>query len=266
MSRLSRDIRELLSEQVHYHELLLRLTGRDVRVRYKQSLMGFGWAIFMPVFNTVLFSVIFTRVAPLDTGATPYPVYAYTGLMFWNAFSTAVRAASTSLSGNAVFVTKIYFPREILPFSIILGSLVDLAIAGTVLTGLLIYYGIVPAYTILLVPAILLVQVAFTAAVSLVVSMANLYLRDVKYIFEVVVNLWMFATSVVYPVEAVGGKLGTLMEWNPMTPIIGAYRRTILEGRVPDERLVLVAAVTLVFLAVAWVGFHRAEFKFAEYV
>ena len=266
MSRLLRDIRELLAEQVHYRELLLRLTGRDVKVRYKQSLLGFGWAIFMPVFNTVLFSVIFTRVAPLPTGPIPYPVYAYTGLMFWNAFATAVKAASVSLSGNATFVTKIYFPREILPFSIILGSLVDLAISATILVGLMIYYGIAPAATVLLVPAVLVVQVAFTAAVSLAVSMANLYLRDVKYIFEVVVNLWMFATSVVYPVEAVGGKLGAIMQWNPMTPIIGAYRQTILEGRLPDERLVLVALLTLVFLAVAWVGFHRAEFKFAEYV
>lgn len=266
MNRLLADIREMLHEQVQYFELLVRLTDRDVKVRYKQSILGFGWAIFMPLFNTVLFSVIFTRVAPLDTGAIPYPVFAYTGLMFWNAFATAVRTASTSLSGNAVFVTKIYFPREILPFSIILGSLVDLAVSATILVGMMVYYGIAPSPVILLVPAILVVQIAFTAAVSLTVSMANLYLRDVKYIFEVVVSMWMFATSVVYPVEAVGGRIGALLQWNPMTPIIGAYRRTILEGQLPDERLLVVAAGTLVFLGVSWLVFHRAEFKFAEYV
>lgn len=266
MGRLLNDVRELLREQVQYHELLFRLTERDVKVRYKQSLLGFGWAIFMPLFNTALFSIIFTQVAPLDSGDIPYPVYAYTGLMFWNAFATAVRSASTSLSGNAVFVTKIYFPREILPFSIILGSLVDLAVSATILVLLMIYYGIAPAPTVLLVPFILLVQVAFTAAVSLVVSMANLYLRDVKYIFEVVVSMWMFATSVVYPVEAVSGRIGTVLQWNPLTPIIGAYRRAIFEGLWPDERLVVVAVGTLIFLGVSWVLFHRAEFKFAEFV
>ena len=112
------DVSEMLTEQYEYRELLYRMTARDLIVRYKQAAMGFGWAVFMPLVNTVLFSVIFTRVAPLNTDV-PYPIFAYTGLMFWNFFSSALRFAVTSVSSNAMLVTKVYFPREIFPFSAI---------------------------------------------------------------------------------------------------------------------------------------------------
>ena len=188
----------MLREQVEYRELLYRMTARDLLVRYKQSVMGFGWAVFMPLVNTLLFSVIFTRVAPLNTDM-PYPVFAYTGLLFWNCFASSLRFAVISLSGNAVLVTKIYFPREIFPFSAILVCLVDLAVGSTILIGMMAYYQIAPTWTILYVPLLLLVQVIFTAGIGLLIAMANLFLRDVKYLFEIVLTVWMFATSVVYP-------------------------------------------------------------------
>src|SRR5262245_49139455 len=131
-SRLVADVSEMVAEQYEYRELLYRMTARDLIVRYKQAVMGFGWAIFMPLVNTVLFSVIFTRVAKLDTDV-PYPIFAYTGLMFWNFFASALRFSVGSLSSNATLVTKVYFPREIFPFSAILVCLVDLGVSSTVL-------------------------------------------------------------------------------------------------------------------------------------
>ncbi len=263
-ARVLSDFREMLREQVEYRELLYRMTARDLLVRYKQSVMGFGWAVFMPLVNTLLFSVIFTRVAPLNTDM-PYPVFAYTGLLFWNCFASSLRFAVISLSGNAVLVTKIYFPREIFPFSAILVCLVDLAVGSTILIGMMAYYQIAPTWTILYVPLLLLVQVIFTAGIGLLIAMANLFLRDVKYLFEIILTVWMFATSVVYPVDQVGGKLGALLTLNPMTPIIDGYRATILRGQPPDVGpLALAAALAVVTLAVGWLSFHRAEYQFAE--
>ena len=263
-SRLAQDVSEMLAEQWEYRELLIRMTARDLLVRYKQAVMGFGWAVFMPIVNTVLFSVIFQTVAPLKTDV-PYPVFAYTGLMFWNFFASALRFCVSSLSSNAVLVTKVYFPREIFPFSAILVCLVDLAVAAVLLVGLMVYYRIPVHATLLWVPVILLVQVIFTAGIGLIIAMANLFLRDVKYLFEVVLTVWMFATSVVFPLEGVGGRLGSLLRLNPMTPIIDGYRATILRGELPNLTALAVASVlAVVTLAIGWLMFHRAEFRFAE--
>jgi len=264
MARLTQDVSEMLREQVEYRELLYRMTARDLLVRYKQSVMGFGWAVFMPLVNTALFSVIFTRVAPISTDV-PYPVFAYTGLLFWNCFASSLRFAVISLSSNAMLVTKIYFPREIFPFSAILVCLVDLAVGSTILIGMMTYYQITPTWTILYVPVLLLVQVIFTAGIGLLIAMANLFLRDVKYLFEIVLTVWMFATSVIYPLENIGGRLGVLLQLNPMTPIIDGYRATILRGQTPDFAAVAIAgALAVVTLAVGWLIFHRAEYQFAE--
>lgn len=265
MKQLRTDLREMFREQFDYRELLLRMTTRDLMVRYKQSVMGFGWAIFMPLVNTVLFTVIFTRVARLDVGI-PYPLFAFTGLLFWNCFAASLRFSVNSLSGNAVLVTKIYFPREIFPFSAIMVCLVDLAVGSTILIGLLVYYQVPPTPAMLFVPVLLFIQVLFTAGIALLVSMANLFLRDVKYLFEMVLTIWMFATSVVYPVDRIGGNLGAFLKLNPMTPIIDGYRATILHGQLPDLGLLAAAAVlSVVTLFIGWLIFHRAEYRFAEF-
>jgi ABC-2 type transport system permease protein/lipopolysaccharide transport system permease protein len=255
----------MFREQYEYRELLYRMTAKDLLVRYKQAVMGFGWAIFMPIVNTILFSVIFTRVATLET-EVPYPIFAFTGLLFWNFFASALRFSVTSLAGNATLVTKVYFPREIFPFSAILVSLVDTLVGAVILVLLMIYYQYPPAPTLFFLPVLLLIQIFFTAGIALLISMANLFLRDVKYIFEMVVTVWMFATSVVYPVGLVGGKLGTLLQLNPMTPIIEGYRSVILLGVLPDVLpLAVAAAIAVVTLFVGWLIFHRAEYQFAEF-
>ena len=266
MRTLRADVGELLREQLDYRELLLQVTMRDLRLRYKQTVMGFGWAVFMPLVNTAVFSVIFTRVAPIDTGV-PYPLFAFCGLLVWNFFSSTLRFAVNSLTGNIPLVTKVYFPREILPLSAMFVALIDQLVGSTVLVALMMYFGVVATPMLVFLPVVLLVQLAFTFGVSLMLAMANLFYRDVKYLFEVVITVWMFATSVLYPMELLGGKAARLAQINPMTPIIDGYRDVLLYGRSPFDGPFAVAAVIAVgCLAAGWLSFHRAEFRFAENV
>jgi ABC-type polysaccharide/polyol phosphate export permease len=264
MNQLISDVREMLVESVQYRDLLYEMTRRDLLIRYKQTIMGFGWAIFMPLVNTAVFSVIFTRVAPIQTDV-PYPLFAYSGLLAWNFSASTFRTSVGSLTTNAGLVTKIYFPREILPISAMLVSLVDLAVGVSVLIGLMIWYRVPPSVTVVLLPLVVAVHIMVTVAVSLVVAMANLFYRDVKYLFEVVITVWMFATSVLYPVRSMEGRLGTLLRLNPMTTIIDAYRDIVFGKGLNDPAAFAATAVASVaLLLTAWVVFHRSEFEFAE--
>ena len=263
-SQLAADVCEIVDEQREYRELLVRLVARDLLLRYKQTVMGIGWAIFMPLVNTAVFSLIFMRVAPIDTGV-PYPVFAYCGLLAWNLFAASQRFAVVSLTSNTNLVTKVYCPREMFPFSAVAVSLVDFVVASTVLAALMAYYRIGAGWALAALPLVILVHIALTTAVALLLAMANLFYRDVKYLFEIVLTVWMFASSVVYPIDRVGGRLGALLMLNPMTPIIDAYRATLLRNELPAAApFAYAAVVALAMLAVAWLSFHRAEFQFAE--
>ena len=260
------DVRTMLREQLDYRELLLQMTKRDLLLRYKQTVMGFGWAVFMPLVNTIVFSMVFTRVAPIDTGM-PYPLYAYSGLLAWTFLASSLRFAVVSLTSNANLVSKVYFPREIFPFSAVLVSLVDTAVATAVLAGMMAWYGIVPQPTVLLLPLIVLVHVAFTGGAALLLAMGHLFYRDVKYLFDVLINVAMFTTSVVYPVDRVGGTLGAVLALNPITPIIDGYRAVLLRGTVPEwGPLAASAGASAVLLGAGWILFHRSEREFAENV
>ena len=266
VAALAGDLKEIVREQYDFRELLYQMTRRDLLLRYKQTVMGFGWAIFMPLINTAVFSVIFTKVAPLDVGM-PYPLFAYCGLLAWNFSASSFRFAVTSLTANASLVTKVYFPREIFPISAVLVSLVDFAVGATVLIGLMVYYQVVPTGAIFALPWVLAVHTMFTLSVSLLLAMANLFYRDVKYLFELVLTVWMFLSAVLYPVSQVGGWAGRVMALNPMTPILDAYRDVLLRGVSPDSATFMITTgVAAGMLLFAWVVFHRAEFAFAENV
>jgi lipopolysaccharide transport system permease protein len=257
-------LREIAAEQMEFRELLLRMTARDLLLRYKQTIMGFGWAIFMPLLNTIIFSVIFTRIAPLQT-PVPYPLFAYCGLFVWNFTASALRFSTLSLTSNVSLVSKVRFPREIFPFSAVLVSLVDSAVAALVLVAMMAYYGVVPGASIVLLPVVLLVQITFTAGLALLLSMGNLFYRDVKYLSEVVITVWMFASSVVYPLDRLSGTASALRAFNPMTQIIDAYRAVLLLGTMPDPvPFAMTALFSVVLLAASWMLFHSAEYAFAE--
>ena len=268
MQALVRDLREMLSEQWEYRELLYQMTLRDLLVRYKQSVMGFGWAVFMPLVNTVVFSVIFTRVAHARHGACPTRSSRTRGLLFWNFFASSLRFAVSSLTAMPSSSRRSTFPREIFPFSAILVCLVDLAVGASMLVGLMVWYQVPVGPALLFVPVLLLIQIVFTAGIALLIAMANLFLRDVKYLFEMVLTVWMFATSVVYPVELVGGKLGD-----------GAAAQSddADHRRLPGDDSARRAAGARSACAgggarassrslVGWLVFHRAEYQFAENV
>jgi len=265
MHRLLADIREMLHEQREYRELLLQMTRRDLLLRYKQTAMGFGWAVFMPIVNTAVFSVVFMRVAPIET-PVPYPVFAFCGLWIWNFHASALGFSANSLTSNATLVAKVYFPREMFPFSAIIVSLVDFAIGAVPLIGLMVYYQVPVSVHLFWLPLVVLVQLCFTAALALTLAMGNLYYRDVKYVLGILMSAWMFATPVVYSLDQLGGRTETLMRLNPMTPIVEAYRAVILQQSPPADAFVVMAAISVALLVWAWVLFHRLEFQFAENV
>jgi ABC-type polysaccharide/polyol phosphate export permease len=263
-ARVRRDLADMVHEQGEYAELMYALVRRDLSLRYQNSLMGFGWAIFAPLLQMLIFTLVFTRVVPLDTGV-PYPLFAYVGLWSWNLFASSLRFAGSSLTANPNLVTKVYFPREVLPFSAVAVSLFDFMVASTVLAGLMWYYGVAVGWSVAFIPVIVLVQLAFTAGVALLVSMAHLFYTDVKHIFELVLTVWMFATAVLYPVDRIGGMVGRLLQLNPMTPIVDAYRSVLLRGTLPEATpFATAAAIALVVFVTSWMLFHRAEFRFAE--
>jgi homopolymeric O-antigen transport system permease protein len=258
------DVREMIHEQIAFRELLYQMTCRDLVLRYKQTAMGFGWALLMPLLNTAVFSIVFMRVAPVHT-SVPYPLFAYCGLLIWNFTASALRFAVTSLTANTNLVTKVYFPREIFPFSAVVVSFVDYAVATTALVAMMVYYGVTPTRAIVLLPLVVAVQAIFTAALALLLAMANLFYRDVKYLFEIALTIWMFASAVVYPIDGVTGWVGALIRANPMTGIVEAYRHVLLYGTAPDlVSFGWAATIAIVLLPLAWLLFHRSEFRFAE--
>jgi len=256
----------MVAELLRYRELLFTLASRDIRTRYKHSLIGIGWAIFVPFIMMVVIGTFMQRFAKIQIEGPPYPIFLYCGLVPWQFFQQSVIRGTQSLVINRNLVTKIYFAREVLPFSSILTAGFDFLIASTVLAGMMAYYRIAPAWTIGFVPFVLLIQLLFTSAVVLILSMVNLFYRDVGQVISVMMQGWMFATAVIYPIEG-GGWLRVLNTLNPMTPIITSYRRLILDGQLPDwASLGPAALVSLALFLFAWVVFHRTEFRFAENV
>ena len=259
-------VAQLIDEQLEYRELLLSLVRRDLLLRYKQTLLGFGWAILVPALHMLVFTAIFTRVVRLETDV-PYPIYAYAGLLPWTFFSSALAFGATSLTRDVSLVTKVWFPREIFPFAAVIVSLVDFLVASSLLVALMAAYRIAPGPEIVALPLILLIQIAFTAGMALLLALANLLYRDVKYLLGIGLTVWMLLTSVVYPVERIGGRLADWLMLNPMTPIIDAYRAVLLRGEWPAlGPLAYAAGVSIVVLLGAWTVFHRTEPYFAELV
>jgi lipopolysaccharide transport system permease protein len=263
-ARLRRDLREMFAELRDYRELLLMMTKRDLLLRYRKTIMGIGWAILMPVLNTIVFTVIFRRVAKIETDV-PYPVFSYCGLLPWNLFATSLKTGVSGLVANKSLLTKVYFPREVFPFSTMLVSVVDFVVGLSILALLMIYYWIPLSPTALFLPVLIAVQLMFTGGVSMLLAPANLYYRDVKYLLDALIVIWMFVTPVVYPTRHVTGALGVVLQMNPLAPIIDGYRAVLLRGELPAA-IPFAAATVVSFLifAIGWVVFHRTEYALAE--
>jgi len=273
-----RDVGLRLGRVYRYRELMWMLAWRDIRVRYKHSVLGAAWAVVPPLAMMLVFTFVFGSVINLNqqklTGSSslPYPLFAFSGLVPWTFFASGLTAAIGSLVANRQLITKVYFPREVFPLASILSAFVDFVIATGVLVGLGAFFHFMPngwsyafRWTLLLTPIVVLVQIMFMAGLGLLLSMANLFYRDVGFVFRSIVQLWMFVTCVLYQLEATSGWKRVLVQLNPMTPIIRAYRDCLINGRNPFDRLFLSsAAVSATFLIVGWWWFRHRESEFAE--
>lgn len=266
MATIVADVQEMVEEQIRFRGLLWQMTKRDLLIRYKQTVMGFAWAVFMPLIHTAVFATVMARIGNFDVGI-PYPLFAFTGVLAWNFFASALRFSSTSLSSNASLVSKVYFPREIFPLSQVAVCFVDSLVAGAVVIAMMWWYGVMPGISVLWLPAVFAVHIAWTAAVSLVLAMANLFFRDVKYIVDGLLTVAMFSTTALYTATQIGGRTGEVMAANPLSIIIDAYRAALFFNTpVVTPAFLITGAVGFAALAVAWLIFHRAEHRFAENV
>lgn len=251
----------------NHRELLSAWTVRTIRARYQQSVLGGLWAILQPLATVAIFTVIFTMFIPVDTGTIPYVVFSYTAMVPWTLFATSITDMVDSLIINMNLVTKIYFPREILPIAALLARLLDFSIASIVLLLLMLYYGL-PLLTVnwLYLPAILAIQLALALGLGLAGSALNVFYRDIKHLFVLGIQLWFYATPIIYPVSVVPEKLRPFYFLNPMAGAIEAYRAVLLYQEEPGPYLLTSVLVSLVMLLSGYWFFKQVEFQFADVV
>jgi len=246
-----------------YRELLYFLTLRDVKVRYKQTLMGVAWVIVQPLATMLLFTLVFNKIARLDSGGVPYPLFAYSGLLLWTFFSVSVTSGTNSLLSNTSLVTKVYFPRAFIPAAAVGAGLVDLGVGSLLLVAIAIYYGAHVTAGLLLLPAFLLLAVMMALACGMLAAALTVKYRDIRHALPFMLQLWMFASPVVYPLPA---SWRWLFDLNPMTGVVEGFRAA-LTGAGFEWRAVLVSAVAAPALfAAAFYVFRKLEDTFADVI
>jgi lipopolysaccharide transport system permease protein len=261
------DLRELWA----YRELLYFLTWRDVLVRYKQAVLGVAWAVLQPFLTMIVFTVVFNRALGVKSPDpnVPYPIFSFSGLLAWQFFAGALARSGVSLVGNANLLTKVYFPRLVIPTSAVLAGLVDFAISFVILLALMTVYGIVPSWHIVFLPLFVLLVIATSLAISLWLSALNVLYRDVQYVIPFLVQLWMFVSPVIYPISSIPtGPFRVVFALNPMTGVIGGFRWSLLGGQQqsPGAYLWITLGVVVVLLAGGLFYFKRMERVFADVV
>lgn len=256
-----------LAEVCRSGELIAFLTWRDLIVRYKQAVFGVAWAVIQPLAIMIIFTIIFGHVAKLPSEGLPYPVFAYAALLPWQLFSSSVQRSGTSLVANAPMITKIYFPRLSIPLAAVGAGIVDFSVSFLVFVGLMIVYHIAPAWTDLLLPAMVLFVVAVALAFGLWLSALNVLFRDVQYVIPLLLQVMMYLSPVVYPASMIPPAWQPLYWLNPMAGVIAAFRWALLGTAPPPLGLfTLSVGMTLVLLASGLVFFRRTERMFADLV
>jgi homopolymeric O-antigen transport system permease protein len=248
-----------------YRELLYFLVWRDLKVRYKQTLIGGGWVIIQPFMTMVIFTLIFHNVAKIPSDGLPYPIFSFAALLPWNLFSNSLTRGGDSVVGNVNLVTKIYFPRLILPLSGVLSPLADFAISFVILLGMMLWYSIAPTFGILLLPIFILLAIFTALAVSLWLAALNVRYRDVRYAIPFLIQIWMFASPVAYPVSVVPEKWRWLYSLNPMAGVIEGFRWAFSGQHSPDVHVIAISSsVVVALLAAGIVYFKQMERTFAD--
>jgi lipopolysaccharide transport system permease protein len=255
----------------HYRELLYFLVWRDIKVRYKQTALGVAWIILQPTLSMVVFSLLFGLLLKVPSGDAPYPIFAYAALLPWNYFAGALNRSSTSVVNSAHLITKVYFPRLVIPLAGVLSGLVDFAIAFLVLVGLLIYYQVAPTWAVVLLPGFLLLAMLTALGFGLWLAALNVRYRDINYLIPFLVQVWMYATPVIYGTTLIPERFRFLISLNPMAGVTEGFRWALLgarlgDARPPDMLFAVSIALTLVVLLSGLVFFRNTERTFADLV
>jgi len=250
-----------------YRELLYFLVWRDIKVRYKQTLVGVGWAVLQPLLAMLIFTLFFGRLAKIPSDGLPYPIFYFSALLPWTYFANALSTASNAVVEHQRVITKVYFPRVLLPISAVLAGLLDLAIGSALLAGMMAYYGIAPTAAVVWLPLFVLLALATALGVSLWLSALNALYRDVRYLVPFLVQVWMFASPVVYPVSLVPAEWRWLYGLNPMAGVIEGTRWALTGGgEAPGTTLLASSLAVLAILAGGLIYFRRAESTIVDVV
>ena len=256
------DLKELWA----HRELLYFLTWRDVKIRYKQTAIGVAWAVLQPVLTTAIFTILFSRFASFDTKEVPYPLFALSGLIIWLFVHTSITMASGSFISNANLVTKIYFPRLIVPISAVLAGLFDLIFSFAILAILMIYYGAAPSARIALMPVFLILAIVQTLALGILFSALNVRFRDVKFALPFILQVWMIASPIFYPIGILSEKWRLFFAINPLTGILEGFRSSLF-GTPFDWELIGVSVVSTICISLfSLFIFKRMEDDFADLI
>lgn len=256
-----------LRELWEYRELLYFLTWRDIKVRYKQSVLGVGWAILQPLLTTAIFTFVFGRFAGVPSNGIPYPLFSFAALLPWQYFASAVGRSGVSLVNSANLISKVYFPRLIVPLSAAFAPAVDFVITFGILVLMMFWYGIMPTWNVVFLPLFLLLAFATAMAVSLWLSALNVRYRDVGYVIPFMVQIWMFISPVAYPSNLVPEKWRLLYGLNPMAGVIEGFRWALFgTSAAPDAVVIVSSVIVLLFLFGGLMYFQRTEQTFADIV
>jgi lipopolysaccharide transport system permease protein len=248
-----------------YRELIFFMIWRDIKVRYKQTLLGAAWAVIQPVLTMLVFNFIFGTVAKVPTEGIPYPLFSYTALLPWGLFTAALNNASRSLTSNQNMITKIYFPRLVLPLSSVLGGLVDFAIAFLILVVLMIYYKVTPTAAVWLLPIFLLLAIVTALGVALWLSAINVQYRDVNYVLPFLTQFWLFLTPVAYSAKVISAKWQIVYSLNPMAGVVNGFRWALLGTNTgPNLNMAVSAVISLAILVSGVFYFRSMERTFAD--
>jgi lipopolysaccharide transport system permease protein len=250
-----------------YRELLYFLVWRDLKVRYKQTFLGALWVLIKPFFLMVIFSIFFGKLARMPSEGIPYPIFAYAALLPWSYFAQSLNACSNSIVGNSHLITKVYFPRLIIPISSVLSGLVDFAISFGMLLAMMFYYQIIPTLAALLLPFLILMSMATALGAGLWLSALNVKYRDIRYAISFLIQFWFFATPVVYPSSLVPGVWRFFYGVNPMVGVVEGFRGALLgKGQIIGPIFVVSVIVTALLLITGSFYFRRMEKGFADVV
>lgn len=249
-----------------YREVLYFLVWRDVKVRYKQAALGAAWAIIQPLFLMIVFTFFFGRLMRVSTGDIPYPLFVYAAIVPWSFFSNAVVSSSNSLTGNSNLITKIYFPRLLIPAASICAGLIDFAIASLLLAALLPYYDVELGWSVLLYPVLVLLTALLALAVGIWMSALNAKYRDVRHALPFIIQVWMFSTPIIYPLSIVPDQWRWLIRLNPMTGLVESFRSALFGTGVNWASLGSSALIIIIALVLFTYIFRRMEDYFADFI